>query len=123
MIRRPALLALILLTLPAGASARGAGGRGLWVGPIHVCRDAAQVITGTDRRGEATATITLRPELRARLERETGRRVGRPMPVRLNGRTISAPTVMEPLTAGVVMLYGPTQRDAEAIRAAAGRAC
>ena len=124
MIRRPALLALLLLlALPAGAAARGAGGRGLWIGPIPVCRDTAQVVTGTDRRGAATATIGLRGRWRERLRRETERRVGEPMPVRLDGRLISAPIVLEPLTGGVLMLNGASPREVEALRAAAGRGC
>ena len=124
MLRWPALVALILLATPAEAPAGGGAGRGLWVGPIQVCRDTAtQVMTGSDRSGGATATVTLRSQWRERLRRETERRVGRPLAVRLNGRLLFAPTVREPITGGVVELHGPSQAQMEAIRAAAGRAC
>jgi preprotein translocase subunit SecD len=99
-------------------------GRGLWVGPIHLCRDSvSSAAAAADLDGAPAVTVTLAPEASARLRRETARLIDKPMPVRLDGRVIVAPFVREPITGGVLQLAGLARRDAQAIEAAARRAC
>jgi preprotein translocase subunit SecD len=63
------------------------------------------------------------PHGRPRLRRETERSVGKPLAVRLDGRIVSAPTVLEPITGGVLQLAGLSAREAAAVAAAVRRAC
>ncbi len=109
---------------PAGAQPSEPA-RGLWIGPIHVCRDTAEtsVAGAKDHDPVASLIITLRPELRAQLRRETERLVGSAMPIRLDGKLISAPTVLEPLTGGAVSIAGVSAEETRAIRAAIRRPC
>jgi preprotein translocase subunit SecD len=121
---RATIALLALLSGPPAGAASPEGGRGLWVGPIPVCRDtAASVAAGADLAGRPTVTVTLTPQWRERLQRETERLVGKPLAVRLDGRIVSAPTVLEPITGGVLQLAGLSAREAAAVAAAARRAC
>ena len=99
--------------------------RGLWIGPIHACRDTAEsaVADDADHGHFVELIVTLRPSLRAQLQRETERLVGSAMPIRLDGKLISEPIVREPLTGGVLSLAGGSAEEAEAIRAAIARPC
>ncbi|HEV2818113.1 MAG TPA: hypothetical protein VGW40_12930 [Allosphingosinicella sp.] len=101
------------------------GSRGLWVGPIHLCRDTAEsaVADSEDRGPFPSLIVTLRPELRAELERESGRLVGGAMPIRLDGKLISEPVVREPLTGGVLALSGQSAEETQAIEAAIRQPC
>jgi hypothetical protein len=127
---RPALpFAFLACCLIACAAAAPSGarqperGRGLWVGPIPICRDTGAGVAAADLAGRPTVTLTLAPRWRERLRRETERRVGKPLAVRLDGRIVSAPTVLEPITGGVLQLAGLSAREAAAVAAAARRAC
>jgi hypothetical protein len=128
---RPALpFAFLACCLIACAVAAPSGarqperGRGLWVGPIPICRDTgAGVAAAADPAGRPTVTFTLAPQWRERLRRETERSVGKPLAVRLDGRIVSAPTVLEPITGGVLQLAGLSAREAAAVAAAVRRAC
>ncbi len=110
---------------PAPAGAQPADpARGLWIGPIHACRDTA----GSNAAGPkddpfAGLIIILQPKLRAILRRETARLVGTAMPIRLDGKLISAPIVLEPITGGALSLSGPADERANAIQAAIRRPC
>lgn len=121
------LLACLAAAAPAAAPAqRPVQGRGLWIGPIPVCAGTvASVTVGPDEVSEEwlSAIVTFRPAWRAALLRETRRRVGRQMQVRLDGRVLMAPYVREPITGGVVSLSIATARQGERIRAAALRPC
>jgi len=132
--RQPALLALLLAIPEAGTASvapdtpappRADRSRGLWIGPIHLCRDTVEgAVAGVADRGPyPTLTITLRADLRPELQRETGRLVGSAMPVRLDGKLISEPIVLEPLTAGVLALAGQSEEETEAMQAAVGEPC
>jgi hypothetical protein len=99
--------------------------RGLWIGPIHACRDTAEsrLDDSKDQSPFASLIVTLRPQWRAQLQRETERLVGSAMPVRLDGKVISAPIVLEPLTGGVLSLAGASEAETEAIQAAIRQPC
>jgi len=119
--------ALLLVGLAAAAPAdaqRGVQARGLWVGPIPACAGTvADVAVAPDEIGMLSAIITFRPAWRAALRRETTRLVGRPMPVRLDGREVMAPVVREPIAGGVIALAPIGTRQAERIGRAAARPC
>ena len=97
----------------------------MWIGPIHVCRDTAQsTVPGTENHSPlANVIITLKPELRAILQRETERLVGSAMPIRLDGRVISEPIVHEPISGGVLSLAGTSEEETEAIQSAIRQPC
>jgi hypothetical protein len=106
---------------PATASAAG---RGLWVGAIRLCRDTVErASAGDDFGGMPVLTVTLKPALRDTLRRETETRVGRPLPVRLDGRLVSEPIVREPIAGGAISLSGASGGEVEALRAAALADC
>jgi preprotein translocase subunit SecD len=114
------------------ACAHGPGGaahlvreRGLWIGPIQVCRDTAEsAVAGTEPYSAlSNLNVTLKPGQRARLQAETERLVGSAMPIRLDGRVISEPIVYEPITGGVLSLAGLAGEEADAIRAAIREPC
>lgn len=96
---------------------------GLWFGPLHLCGGAvAQVTAATDESGRPNLVIALAPAMAAAIAAETSARVGKPLPIRLDGRVIAAPRVNEPITGGQIQL-SPSDIDAAALSAAAGRAC
>lgn len=134
--RRPALFAFLLLAMPAGGRAHAGPdpaappppadeSRGLWVGPIHLCRDTvlASKVSDTEEGPFPSLVVTLRPDLRDELRRETERRVARTMPIRLDGRVISEPVVHEPITGGVLAIAGTSADETEAIQDAVRRPC
>jgi preprotein translocase subunit SecD len=120
------LLCCLAAGVPVAAQAqRAAQGRGLWIGPVPACAGTVAGVTiGADESGaQLNVNMTFLPAWREALGRETSRLVGRPMIMRLDGRTISSPIVREPITGGMIALAGFTRRQAESIRAAALRAC
>jgi hypothetical protein len=119
------LLACLAAVAPGAAPAqRSVQSRGLWIGSIPACAGTvADVAVAPDQSGELSAILTLRPAWRAALRRETTRLLGRPMPVRLDGREVMAPVVREPIAGGVVALTPVTARQAERIGRAAARPC
>lgn len=135
MLHRPALLALLLLAMPVGGlahagphpvAAPAADERsGLWVGPIHLCRDTVSdsAVSDAEEGPLPSLVVTLRPELRAELQRETERRVASTMPIRLDGKLISEPMVHEPITGGVLALSGTSAQETDAIQAAIRGPC
>ena len=109
---------------PAAAGAQSSEpARGLWIGPIQVCRDTAENARTKDEGHFASLIIRLRPELRAQLRRETERLVGSALPIRLDGKVISAPTVLEPITGGALSITGVSAEETRAIRVAIRRPC
>ncbi|MEA3017582.1 MAG: hypothetical protein QOI38_2304 [Sphingomonadales bacterium] len=114
---------LLPLALAAASPPDGEAERGLWLGGIPLCREtvAEALVTADDIDGSPALALTLRRELRAALERETKGRVGEVLPIRLDGRILSAPVVREPLTAGWVQLSGLD--DVAAVRRAALAPC
>ena len=125
-IRFTFLLSCLAAAAPVAAGAqRAAQSRGLWIGPVPACAGTVAGVTiGADEFGaQLNVNMTFRPAWREALGRETSRQVGRPMIMRLDGRTISSPIVREAITGGVIALAGFTPRQAERVRAAALRPC
>ncbi len=91
---------LVAAALPPEQEAERATGmeRGLWIGPIPVCRDTVErAEIGTDAFGTSGLTLTFAPHVKPLLLRETTVRAGESVPVRLNGRVIMEPHVPEPI--------------------------
>jgi preprotein translocase subunit SecD len=81
--------------------------RGLWLGPLPLCSESVASVTFVqDEAGFPQLSISLRPQWRLALERLTTRFVARQIPVRLNGRTVTAPVITEPITDGAVAISG-----------------
>ena len=117
---------LILGPSPGIAGDRAASAeRGLWFGPVHLCRDTvAEAVAGVDDYGgRPTLTLTLASGLQPRLQRATARRVNRTMKIRLDGRVVQEPRVHEPISGTSLQLSGFSREEAEQIRAAALGPC
>ncbi len=98
--------------------------RGLWMGPIHLCRDTVEsIVPGVDRIGSLTLAVKLAPALHSTLQRETAMRVTRPLFLTLGGKILTAPYVQEPITGGVIVLTGPLLREMNALQRAAAGPC
>ena len=106
----------------AAAPAPAAEERGLWIGPIHLCGINGVIQSGRDRYG-LTLLIRVGEDLKERLEAETRRLVGQEMPIRVDGRTLMAPVVNEPITGGVVQLMPASEADVAELRRAAAAPC
>jgi preprotein translocase subunit SecD len=135
------LLALLLLAATVSAAApaaeragddrlsaefpRVAGEKGLFVGSIRVCRGtvAQQVRRVADPGGSPALQIVFTPAAAERLRSETAALVGRPMRIRIHGRTVMAPVVLEEIGGGTVHISGPPARDLPEMRRAALRRC
>lgn len=116
---------LIATTVVPATAAAPARERGLWVGSIHLCSDTVEAAeAGPDPySGSPTLTITLKPELRDRLRRETEPMVNRQISVRLDGETVMEPNVNEPLVFGALSLHGPSEQEMRRIADAASQDC
>ena len=111
----PSLIALLL----AAAPAPGPSATGLWIGNIALCRDGVTSVGAQGGGPEPVLHIALASAQARDLARLTAGRVGKKLPIRLNGRIVSAPLIREPLLAGRIALSGaglPLAAIAEAAR-------
>ena len=77
-------------------------------------RYQANVVMGYDADGK-----TLLKRVYGNTEAElTAANLGKPLPIRVDGRVVSAPLVNEPITGGEVQIAGVDQAEAERIAAA-----
>lgn len=117
-----AVAAAALIALPAGAAEPK---RGLWFGPVQLCRDTvAEAVAGVDEYGGLpTLTLTLASDLQPRLQRATARKVSRTMKIRLDGRIVQELKVREPITGTSLRIAGLPRDEVEKMRAASLQAC
>ena len=97
---------LIVLLLAAAAASKPPAAEGLRIGNLALCRDS---VAALDRHGEgrdAVLHLALVPGREKDLERLTAGRVGKKLPIRLNGRIVSAPLVREPILGGRIAIAG-----------------
>ena len=100
------------------------GQKGLWFGQLQVCgAKVAGAKSGRGRGGEPVLLLVFAPFAREEVARETARYLERPMPVRIDGRAIAAPTVEGPIEHGEIELHLATGRDRRRIAALARRRC
>lgn len=118
------LPALILAAAQAGQPAPDVTMRGLWFGPVQICRDTVERVSdGADpETGDRFLYVTFKRDLHARVEAETAARVADTISVRLDGRTILEPVVNEPIAGGRIQLFS-TAEELPALRAAALGPC
>ena len=110
-----ALIALLLASAPA----QGGPAKGLWIGNLALCRDSVAFVEAAAEGPGPVLHIALAPGFERHLERLTAKRVGRKLPIRFDGRIVSAPLIREPLTGGRIALSGaglPLEAIAEAAR-------
>jgi hypothetical protein len=100
-----------------------ASGPGLWIGPIRLCRDRVKTVSVDEPLGGGHAvTIAVPLSLAPDFERESGRLIGGPVPVSIDGRVVARPIVRERISTAIT--FGTeSEQDAVAIREAAVRAC
>ena len=68
-------------------------------GSIHICRElVVSAVTVTDRPGDRLVRFIFKPQIQPRLKDETIRFEGQQLPIRLNGRPISAPYIEAPIS-------------------------
>jgi hypothetical protein len=104
----------------AGAEA-AAGERGLWIGPVRLCRDTIESASSVrDVDGSAALLVTLKPAAQEEFARWTAGRVGATLPIRLDGRTLSEPVINEPILGGRAQISGLSGDVEAAARAAKG---
>lgn len=95
-------------------------GPGIWIGPLAIC-GSPLVETRLSRdewSGLPVLVIDLGGPLRDALAELTTKLVGRPLPLRVNGKTLVEPLVNEPITAGSLQISGSTLEELEAIQTA-----
>jgi preprotein translocase subunit SecD len=96
---------------------------GLWLGPVQLCRGTVESASAiADVGGSPALVVTLVPEARLAFARWTKARVGRPMAIRLDGRTPSEPVILEPIIGGRAQISAPPG-DVEAAARAASEPC
>ena len=109
-----ALIALLLAATPHPARDKG-----LWIGNLALCRDSVSSVTAEAWGPDTVLHLALAPGREKDLARLTARRVGKKLPIRFDGRIISAPLVREPLLGGRIAISGaglPYAAIAEAAR-------
>lgn len=118
-----ALLRFLLLAVPS-APTPASEEKGLWVGPIRLCSDTVEELAWIERpQGDGEMVITLSESIQPRLADETRRRVGEEMTIRIDGRILSAPTVLEPILGLQLEVRPITAADAAAAERAATGPC
>ena len=103
-----------LLPQPAGSQEQG-----LWIDALEICSAGAVTAEpGFDERTNwPVVNLRLSPILAERFAALTARKVGQPLAIRYNGRTISEPIVNEPIPGGQVQISGMDFREAKQLAA------
>ncbi|TMJ16185.1 MAG: hypothetical protein E6G94_04710 [Alphaproteobacteria bacterium] len=100
------------------------GQRGLWIGPIRLCRDDVLAVRRiADPYLGHALVLSFAPAIQPQLGQLTSGMVGRPLAVRIDGRVVSEPHVNEPILGTELQISGPTDAETDAIEAAAKAAC
>ena len=114
-------LCLVAALCPASLAAQTADAeKGIWIGNLDLCRsgpvDAAANFE--PQNGLPIVNIVLPAPLREAMAKLTADNLGKPLPIRVDGRVVSAPLVNEPITGGQVQIAGVDQAEAQRIAAA-----
>ncbi len=114
-------MCFVAVLYPAGLAAQGADmEKGIWIGDLDLCRsgpvDAAANFE--PQNGLPIVNVVLPAPLREAMAELTAANLGKPLPIRVDGRVVSAPLVHEPITGGQVQIAGVDQAEAERIAAA-----
>lgn len=125
------LLAFALLSCPASLAAQQDAGearaapappaeKGIWIGSLDLCRSGpVKAMASTDTySGQPIVNVTLPATLRGALAELTAANIGKPMPIRVDGRVVSEPYVNEPISGGELQISGIDRAEADRIAAA-----
>lgn len=98
--------------------------RGLWLGPIRLCRDTVESTRLVeDHDGSLQPLIRFAPAIREELRSETRARIDKPIGLYLDGELVFAPIVREEM-ASEMQISGPRDpKQSDRIRAAAALPC
>lgn len=98
-------------------------GPGVWLGPLAICESGLVTtrLLNDEYSGLPVLIIDLDGRLRDALAKLTADRVGQPLPLRIDGRTLIAPVVNEPIVAGSLQVSGPDMPELERLRLALQR--
>ena len=100
--------------------AYGDSDQGLWVGSIPIRKLTAEVTVGTNEiTGGPVVIFSFKPDWQPLLRRETERRIGKMLQLRLDGEVLSEPIVLEPIYGACLQLDVNSDAQAERIKAAA----
>ena len=100
------MLETMIAILLASAAPHPAKAEGLRIGSLALCRDSVASVSEHLEGPDAVLHIALAAGREKQLERLTAGRVGKKLPIRLDGRIISAPLIREPLTGGRIAISG-----------------
>lgn len=122
----PVLLASALCFFPATLVAQAVGEtgatakKGIWIGNLDLCGSGPVKATASVEAlsGLPIVNITLPAALRDALAKLTAANIGKPLPIRVDGRVVSEPHVNEPILGGELQISGVDQADADRIAAA-----
>lgn len=125
------LLAMIMLAHPtAGSAAQGAaepavaspgGGdplkKGIWIGNLNLCNagPVTAMASFDSFSGLPVVNITLDATLSDALGELTAANIGKPLPIRVDGKIVSEPNVNEPIRGGQLQISGLNQAEADRI--------
>ncbi|MFC3787009.1 hypothetical protein GGR90_002435 [Sphingopyxis italica] len=122
----PVLLASALLLCPAALTAQAvaqsgaAAEKGIWIGNLDLCRSGpVKAVASIELYSSLPiVSIVLPAALHDALEELTAANIGKPLPIRVNGRVVSEPNVNEPISGGELQISGVDQAEADRIAAA-----
>lgn len=94
--------------------------KGIWIGNLDLCLSGpVEATASTDAySGSPVVSIVLPAELRGALAELTAANIGRPLPIRVDGRVVSEPHVNEPISGGELQISGVDQAEANRIATA-----
>lgn len=120
---RSLLLAIALFACPALLAAQQPAKdealteKGIWIGSLALC--AAGPVKAESRidanDGIPVVNIALSAALRDALAELTAANIGKPLPIRVDGKVVSAPNVNEPIRGGELQISGLDQSEADRI--------
>lgn len=98
-------------------------GPGAWLGPLSICSDmtATTRLSVDEWSGLPVLIIDLDERLHAALAELTAGMIAKPLPLRIDGRTIIAPYVNEPITKGSLQVTGPDMKELNQVQASLAR--
>ncbi len=103
-----------------GTAATGGPQRGIRIGDLDLCRAGpVKAEAGADpASGLPIVNIKLSATLRDALAELTRANIGKPLPIRVDGRIVSEPHVNEPILNGELQISGIDRTEADRIAAA-----
>jgi len=93
---------------------------GIWIGNLDLCRSGSVIAAANidADSGLPIVNIVLPAPLREAMAELTAANLGKPLPIRVDGKVVSEPYIHEPITGGEVQIAGVDQAEAERIAAA-----